>query len=84
MIAKPISNSKKYVYESATPPLVLSLSIYLLFMQVKARNPSLSNDEAHTMELYGAHHMIKGEASDSPIHMSEKDIDAKLTYIIKK
>lgn len=74
LIAKPMTTSKKPIYESAIPPPVLSPSIYSLFMQIKANNPSLSNDEAiriaHTMELYGKHKMIKCEDSDSPIHMS--------------
>lgn len=70
---------------SVSFPPVLSPHIYLQFEQVKAREPTFSDDEAllkvQTLKFLGLYKFIKENVSASPIKMNQNDIQEVLTTI---
>lgn len=61
----------------------MSPSIYLQYLHVKARNPKLFEDDtiriAHTVDFNSSQQHIVKDEPNSPLPMSQKDINYVLT-----
>lgn len=66
--SQPLQTSEKV---SLVFPLALPSNVFLQYLQVKNKNPMLSDEDpvrlAYTMDVYGSPHTVKLEAPDSPI-----------------